>query len=151
VYRYCLGHTGSVADAEELTSETFIAALESIRSYRPGHFGGWLLGIAHNKVALFYRRRKETLELDEGEPDVRPYAAVEQLVGRRLTLTKVAKAMRAIAPERAEALSLRIMGEMSTAEVARAMGKSEPAVRMLISRALADLRERLQAEREEGQ
>jgi RNA polymerase sigma-70 factor, ECF subfamily len=145
VYRYCLGRTGNVNEAQELTSETFIAAMEGIRSYRPGHFGAWLLGIARNKVALFYRRRKDTVPLDESEPDFRPHAAVEQIVGERLQLAKVARAMRTIAPERAEALSLRILGELPTAEVARVMGKSEPAVRMLISRALADLRERLHA------
>ena len=64
------------------------------------------------------------MPLDESEPDFRPHAAVEQIVGERLQLAKVALAMRTIAPERAEALSLRILGELPTAEVARVMGKS---------------------------
>jgi RNA polymerase sigma-70 factor (ECF subfamily) len=148
VYRYCLGRTGSVYDAQELTSDTFLSALEGVRTYRPGHFGAWLIGIARNKVALFYRRRKQTVQLDESEPDRRPQAAVEQLVGQRLQLEKVAAALRAIAPDRAEALSLRVLGELPTAEVARLMGRSEPAVRMLIHRAIADLRGRLAAPEE---
>jgi RNA polymerase sigma-70 factor, ECF subfamily len=148
VYRFCLGRTGSVYDAQELTSDTFLSALEGVRTYRPGHFGAWLIGIARNKVALFYRRRKQTVLLDESVPDRRPQAAVEQLVGQGLQLEKVAAALRAIAPDRAEALSLRVLGELPTAEVARLMDRSEPAVRMLIHRAIADLRGRL-AEPEE--
>jgi len=124
------------------------SALEGVRTYRPGHFGAWLIGIARNQVALFYRRRKQTVLLDESVPDRRPQAAVEQLVGQRLQLEKVAAALRAIAPDRAEALSLRVLGELPTAEVARLMDRSEPAVRMLIHRAIADLRGRL-AEPEE--
>ena len=34
VYRYHAAHTGNVKDAEDLTSQTFMAALEGIRSYR---------------------------------------------------------------------------------------------------------------------
>jgi len=150
VYRFCLGRTGSVHDAQELTADTFLSALEGVRGYRPGHFGAWLIGIARNKVALFYRRRKQTVQLDESEPDWRPQAAVEQLVGQRIQMEKIAGALRAIAPERAEALSLRVLGELPTAEVARLMGKSEPAVRMLIHRAIADLRGRLAAPEEQA-
>ena len=143
VYRFCLGRTGSVYDAQELTADTFLSAMEGIRSYRAGHFGAWLIGIARNKVALFYRRSKPTVALDESQPDFSPHAAVEQLVGRRIQMEKVAAALRAIAPDRAEALSLRVLGDLPTAEVARLMGKSEPAVRMLIHRGIADLRSRL--------
>ena len=34
IYRYHLAHTGDIKDAEDLTSQTFMAALEGIRSYR---------------------------------------------------------------------------------------------------------------------
>ena len=41
VYRYHMAHTGNVNDAEDLTSQTFMAALEGIRSYRgTGSFPG---------------------------------------------------------------------------------------------------------------
>ena len=34
VYRYHIAHVGNVKDAEDLTSQTFMAALEGIRSFR---------------------------------------------------------------------------------------------------------------------
>jgi RNA polymerase sigma-70 factor, ECF subfamily len=47
VYRYHIAHVGNVKDAEDLTSQTFIAALEGIRSFRgSGSFAAWILGIA---------------------------------------------------------------------------------------------------------
>ena len=56
VYRYHMAHTGNVKDAEDLTSQTFMAALEGIRSYRgEAPFAAWLMGIASRKRALFFR------------------------------------------------------------------------------------------------
>jgi len=49
-------------------------------------------------------------------------------------------AMRRLTPERAEAIRLRIFGELSAVEVAQVMGRSTPAVKMLIHRGLNDLR-----------
>ena len=55
VYRYHLAHTGNVKDAEDLTSQTFMAALEGIHSYRgTGPYIAWLMGIAsRNDSASF--------------------------------------------------------------------------------------------------
>jgi hypothetical protein len=55
IYRYHLAHTGNVRDAEDLTSQTFMAALEGIRSYRgTGPYITWLIGIAARKRTLFF-------------------------------------------------------------------------------------------------
>ena len=57
IYRYHLAHTGNVKDAEDLTSQTFMAALEGIRSFRgTGPYITWLIGIASRKRLLFFRR-----------------------------------------------------------------------------------------------
>src|SRR5512146_915126 len=58
VYRYHLVHTGNVSDAEDLTSQTFMAALEALGSYRAaGSFAAWLMGIAMRKRLMFFRSR----------------------------------------------------------------------------------------------
>ena len=58
--------------------------------------------------------------------------------------------MRGLPSERAEAITLRIFGDLRMADVARVMGKSEAAVKMLVSRGLADLRARLGDLMDEG-
>ncbi|HUM72298.1 MAG TPA: sigma factor-like helix-turn-helix DNA-binding protein [Chloroflexota bacterium] len=55
----------------------------------------------------------------------------------------VARKLQTIAPDRAEAISLRLIAGLEVAEVARLMDKNEPAVRMLLHRGLRDLQAQL--------
>lgn len=144
VYRYLYSRVGHVQDAQDLTAQTFIAALEGIRSFNgQGVFAAWLLGIARRKAADYYRsnRPDEALELLEDVPNSAdtPEASVEQ----QLQMEQVMRVMTRISPERAEALALRIFGGLSAAEVGQIMGKNEHAVNTLVYRAMRDLRERL--------
>jgi DNA-directed RNA polymerase specialized sigma24 family protein len=55
VYRHHVAHVGNARDAEDLTSQTFIATLEGIRSFRgAGSFAAWILGIAARKRLMFF-------------------------------------------------------------------------------------------------
>ncbi|HQE93025.1 MAG TPA: sigma factor [Anaerolineae bacterium] len=52
VYRYFYVRTGAVQPAEDLTSQTFMAALESLPRYRErGTFAAWLFAIASRRYA----------------------------------------------------------------------------------------------------
>jgi DNA-directed RNA polymerase specialized sigma24 family protein len=61
---------------------------------------------------------------------------------QRMQLESVARALRRIPPDRAEALILTYFGGLSRAETGRLLHKTEAAVKMLVSRGLQDLRER---------
>ena len=51
--------------AQELTAETFMAALQAIARFQANSaFTTWLLGIARHKSADHFRRRRETVSLD---------------------------------------------------------------------------------------
>jgi RNA polymerase sigma-70 factor (ECF subfamily) len=144
IYRYHLIRTGSVQDAQDLTSQTFLAALESIASYRgQASFGGWLFGIASHKVADHYRRRRTHLDLERAEELDDPGSSPEQVVAMRQQMARVAEALQSLAPEQAEALTLRIYGELTAAEIGRVVNKSEAAVKMMVHRGLCKLREKL--------
>jgi RNA polymerase sigma-70 factor, ECF subfamily len=143
VYRYHAAHVGNVRDAEDLTSQTFMAALEGIRSFRgTGSFVAWILGIASRKRLMFYRGNKPEIPLDEATPYPSPGVPTDQAAAQRLQLESVSRALRQISPDRAEALILTYFGGLSHAEVGRVLHKSEAAVKMLVSRGLQDLRER---------
>lgn len=139
VYAYHYARTGNQADAQDLTSQTFMAALEGLPRYRAeGSFAAWLLTIAHNKLVDHYRQRKPVDALDDAHPAGEP--PLEELTFNRLQLDQIAQALKTIRAERAEALSLRIFASLSVAETARVMGKTESAVKMLVHRALHDLK-----------
>lgn len=143
VYRYHVAHTGNRKDAEDLTSQTFIAALESIRSFRgAGPFAAWLMGIASRKRLMFFRSTKPDVPLEEGLHYPSSDLPTDKAAHQRLQLESVARALRQISPERAEALTLTYFGGLSHAEAGRVLNKSEAAVKMLVSRGLQDLRQR---------
>ncbi|NMB55749.1 MAG: RNA polymerase sigma factor [Leptolinea sp.] len=145
VYAFHLVRTNSREEAEDLTSQTFLAALEGIASYRrQSSFPVWLFSIARRKLIDHYRRPVNMpLEMvDEMN------AGLEETVDHRLQLQQVSSALARIDRERGEALSLRIFGQLNTTEISHLLSKSEGAVRNLVYRALQDLRRYLEIEKE---
>ena len=143
VYRYHVAHTGNVKDAEDLTSQTFMAALEGIRSFRgTGSFAAWIMGIASKKRLMFFRGSRSELPLDAALHYPSPDLPTDKAAQRRLQIESVSRALRGISPDRSEAIILTFFGGLSNAEAGRVLNKSEAAVKMLISRGLQDLRER---------
>ena len=143
VYRYHIAHVGNAKDAEDLTSQTFMAALEGIRSYRGnGSFAAWVLGIASKKRLMFFRSFKPQVPLDDALQYPSLDLPTDKAANHRLQLESVSRALRKISPDRAEALILTYFSGLSHAEAARVLNKSEAAVKMLVSRGLQDLRDR---------
>jgi RNA polymerase sigma-70 factor (ECF subfamily) len=146
VYRYHIARTGDVVMAQDLTTLTFLAAMEGIASYRGnGSFSAWLMGIARNQMAQYFRsrRREAPLELAENLSD--SASLLELRVGRRIEFARVCQALGELKPERAEAITLCLYANLTAAEAGRVMGKSEGAVKMLQLRGLEELREKLSA------
>jgi RNA polymerase sigma-70 factor (ECF subfamily) len=143
VYRYHIAHVGNLKDAEDLTSQTFMAALEGIRSFRgSGSFAAWIMGIASKKRLLFFRAGKPEVALDAAIHYPSPDLPTDKAASQRLQLESISRALRQISPDRAEALILTYFGGLSNAEAGQVLQKSEAAVKMLVSRGLQDLRER---------
>src|ERR1035437_4731989 len=81
VYRYLYSRLGSVHDAEDITTQVFIDALEGLSAnhYRAwGCFSAWLFTIARRRLADFYRQRPATplREIPSAEPGL--LAALEK-------------------------------------------------------------------------
>ncbi len=147
VYAYHLARTGSVSDAQDLTSLTFVAALEGIATFRgEGSFAAWLMSIAHYKLVGHYRQRRPQVPLEAAAGLPHPDPAPEEEAEQRERFERVSRALNEISPERCEALVLRLFGGLSAAETARVLGKSQAAVKMLVHRGLGDLREILHSE-----
>ena len=143
VYRYLVAHVGNTRDAEDLTSQTFLAALEGIGSFRgSGSFAAWILGIASRKRLMFYRGSKPEVPLEVAIHYPSPELPTDRAAAQRLQLEAISRALKKLSPDRAEALILTYFGGLSQAEAGRVLNKSEAAVKMLISRGLQDLRER---------
>ena len=143
VYRYHMAHVGNVKDAEDLTSQTFMAALEGIRSFRgSGSFAAWIMGIAARKKAMFFRGIRPEVPIEAAHQIPSPNLGTDQLANQRLRLDSITHALQQISPERADAITLCFFSELTYVEAGRVLKKSETATKMLVSRGLQDLRER---------
>ena len=152
VYRFALARLGQAHAAEDVTSETFIAMVESIGNTRATDelsFAAWLLGIARNKVAMHLRRGQTRSErhatLDDG---AHPVAAGEQgdplnVITARESWSEVVSALNRLTEEQRTVVLYRCVLGYSTDEVARLMDKQPGTVRALQFRALASLERHL--------
>lgn len=141
VYRYHLVRTGDSADAQDLTSDTFMVALKNLDKYAGrGSLAAWLFGIARNQAAMHFRSKRPEVSLDWAieMPDTAP--APEQAVHQQLEMEAISLALESLSAERAEVIRLCAFAGLPAAEVGRLLGKSEAAIKMLLMRGLRELR-----------
>jgi RNA polymerase sigma-70 factor (ECF subfamily) len=150
VYRYCFYRTNHAPDAEDLTAQIFMAALEGLPRYRQdGHFGGWLFSIARKKVADFHRRAPYAthVPLDEAVlPPIHTDLAVD--VEKSQRRERLLKQIQALAEDERDLIHLRYVAELSFAEIARTLQKNEEAVKKSLYRLIARLKQQLEADHE---
>ncbi len=146
VYRYAISRLHDPADAEDLTSQTFLRALNALPRYRHrGHFRTWLFTIAHNLVIDHYRRRRaqgplEALADHASAPD--PAADLTVPLERR----SLADRMRALSQDEQELLHLRYVADLPHDEIGRIVHRSTGAVKKSIYRSLARLQQWMEDE-----
>lgn len=134
VYAYFLHRCGAASVAEDLTQETFLAAVREIR--RKGSIESptpWVLAIARHKLIDHYRaREREERRLEAVQSAVQGDELIEWRgeESRERALT----ALQAVAPSQRAALVLRYLDGLSVPEVAKAVGKSVHATESLIAR-----------------
>lgn len=151
VYRFLYLRVGDTQVAEDLTSETFLRALRRIGSFswQGRDIAAWFVTIARNLVvdnARSARYRLEVTTADLLDADQRDGAAPEEEVLARARDARLVEAVRSLKPDQAECLVLRFLQELSLAETAEVLGRSEGAVKQLQLRAVRSLRKQLEGE-----
>ncbi len=142
IYRYCLARTGTSCEAEDLASDVFVKALQSLERYqdRGLPFVAFLYRIARNAAIDRSRTLKQPLSVDSlvSEPASRQNVEAEATlaVDRSILLAALTK----LKAEQRDVIVMRFIEGYSAAEVAAAIGKTEGAVRTLQHRALERLR-----------
>jgi len=147
VYRYLYSRVGSMYEAEDLTSQTFIAAYEALPRYRErGHFAAWLFRIAQSKLMDHYRQRKKEIGLDEAERIERSNEIGDALndIIQDDDLRKIQFIIQHLHIDEQELLRLRYVADLTFAEMAEILGKNEDAVKKSVSRLLARIRNQME-------
>ena len=122
-------------EVQDIVQEVFLAAYKNLHSLKDDNlFGAWLIKIARNQSAEWYRRRKPTNELDE---------TVSSAESRRGEAAEVLRAIRSLSDAYSETLVMRLVEGMTAKEIAERTGLKPESVRVNLHRGMEMLRERL--------
>ncbi len=139
VYGYLLARCGRVALAEDLTAETFLAAVDAVRRANPPSVStAWLIGVARHKLVDHWRRvgrEERTLQaVADDEPEVDDPWDV-QLDGWNAQAT-----LARLTPQHRSALTFRYLDDLPVRDVAALLDRSVHATEGLLVRARAAFR-----------
>jgi len=137
VYGYLVARCGQRAVAEELTSETFLAAVDAVRG---GADVGmpWLIGVARHKLVDHWRataREERALQaVAEAAPPEEDGWEV------RLDAVRAREVLAGLGPHHRAALALRYLDDLPVPEIAALLGRTVHATEALLIRAKAAFR-----------
>lgn len=151
VYSFLYYRLGNHHDAEDVSEQVFLQAYRHLpkalaesrgRSLRP-----WLIRIAQNLAINLYRdrSRKPVSPLDSAGEFATTHDT-EDIALAREELDRVFDKVSELSDDRREALIMRFALGMDNGEIARAMGKTEGATKVLLHRAIKQLEEALAAD-----
>jgi RNA polymerase sigma-70 factor (ECF subfamily) len=149
VYRYLLVRVGNTADAEDLTSQVFLAALEGLPRYQEqGYFAAWLFSIARRKAADYFRRHPADAPLDpENDPPAPGVDLLTHIIHQE-DLQNLVKQIAEVPEEERELLRFRFAARLSFDEMAVVLNRKTSAVKMSLYRLLERLENQLEADRD---
>ncbi len=143
IYRYVYSHVGRRAEAEDVTSQTFVSALEALPRYRHrGHFDAWLFSIARSKVMDLFRHQsaaRRQVEPVMPEPD----SSGDQVPAEDVQSLRAV--LRSLPEEERELLRLRYAAGLTFGKMASVLGRKEEAVKKSVYRLLARIRGSMEA------
>jgi RNA polymerase sigma-70 factor, ECF subfamily len=152
VYGYLLSRCGQRSLAEDLTAETFLAAVEAVRGGQTGRrqpprelTTAWLVGVARHKLVDHWRRSEREVRglrrVGEDRPDDDPWDdRLDAMLAREVLMT--------LGPHHRAALTLRYIDGLPVPDVAEHLGRTLHATEALLVRAKAAFRQAYQ--RKEG-
>jgi RNA polymerase sigma-70 factor (ECF subfamily) len=143
IYHYLYSRVASAVEAEDLTAQTFLTALEALPRYRHrGHFAAWLFTIARNKARDFYRNGDPLTQLDENHPDESDDPLSQAI--RTDQIKQLAELVSTLEENEQELIRLRFVADLSFAEIGVCLGRKEDTVKKTFYRLLARLQRQLE-------
>ena len=142
IYRFIVVKVGRREDAEDLTHQVFMSAWQGVSRYEDlGHpFSSWLYRIARNQVIDHYRAKKPDVSLEVVDAEAIQDPVIPQLdLPRKLEFEKTLAAVRKLSHDHQDVVVMRFIEDFSLKETARAMKRSEGAVKLLQHRAIKEL------------
>lgn len=141
IYNFIFYKTYHKETAEDLSSQTFFKALNSIASVDPERsFSSWIYKIAQNTVIDHYRKDRNHADIDDiwdisDDTDILSDLDVDR------NFKNAQKYLKELPQLERDIIMMRVWQEMPYKEIAEIVGKSEANCKMIYSRAIKKLRD----------
>jgi RNA polymerase sigma-70 factor (ECF subfamily) len=140
IYRFVYARVGNHPDAEDLTAQVFVRAVEQLDTARdPRQVAAWLYRVAHNAIADYWRAfyRLPVVGADHVAPGWEPADEVpREQPDDDPAVARVHAVLKGLPANYRRVLELRFLERMTVAETASEMGISNGNARVLQYRAL---------------
>ncbi|MDR2183827.1 MAG: sigma-70 family RNA polymerase sigma factor [Clostridiales bacterium] len=150
VYNYICFRINNHFDAEELAADTFENAIRRYHTYRPqlGPIQAWLIGIAKNVVADYFRgkKRRTFVPLDDIAELVSPSRRPDEVVVFNEDNRALMRAMSTLKDAERQILSMKFATDLKNHEIAKIMGLSDTNVGTIVNRSVKKLKKILEKE-----
>jgi RNA polymerase sigma-70 factor (ECF subfamily) len=141
LYRFIYYRTNNKTEAEDLTGDVILKIAKSLPRQK-GNFNSWIYKIARNTLIDFYRRqsvRKSKMSVDEVPGEIPDES--KDFTEHILNEASLKKAMKLLTGRQKEVIILKFIEGYKNKEIAKIIGTSEGAVKLLQFRALKQMRE----------
>jgi RNA polymerase sigma-70 factor (ECF subfamily) len=145
IYRFAYIKTSSQLNAEDIASEVFTRYWQSLQKKTTiENERAFLYKTARNIVIDFYRKRGRTPETisTDTDFDIASNQNLQDEANTSLELGTIKNAISQLKDDYQNVVIWHYLDDMKIEEVAKAIGKSESATRMLLSRALKEIKEK---------
>lgn len=142
VYHYVLSLCRNETEAQDITQDTFLKAMQAKESFLGNSsVYTWLCAIARNVWLEKIRKKNRLVPMDaDMSEDV---ASLEERITNKDTVMQVHKILHAIEEPYKEVFSLRVFGQLSFARIAETFGKTESWARVTYHRARKKIIEKM--------
>ena len=150
IRKFFLGRVKRIEDAEDLASQVFVKILSHLQSGGTeqvfDNFNAYLYKIARFTLIDHWRTNgsRETIDLEELETVLASGEDTEEIVEQRRRLAVFQEVLNSLPPDDAEVLTLRLIQDLSMADIAKILDKNEGAVRVQFHRAKKEMQKRLE-------
>jgi RNA polymerase sigma-70 factor, ECF subfamily len=141
VFRVVKSQVRDDATAQDITAQTFFRAWSSSDTYRgDGSYEGWLHRIAQNSLVTWRAKEARNLLIDDPLDGEDPSPGPPAQLILQEERNQLHRVVATLPSSQRRAVVLRYLKEVPIAEIAKLMGRTEGAVRVLLHRGIARLR-----------
>lgn len=142
IYRFIFYRVSHKETAEDLTEDVFVKLFAKLKTLeQSAAFEGWLFQIARNQVIDYYRKKKQTVSLEEIENTLEYESNIIETVNLQTEQKIFLKLLKKLSDEQQQVIKLKFIEDLDNAVIANMIGKSEGAIRVIQHRAIAKLKE----------